>query len=711
MSKRKSTGNWLLDSTTAWPAEKTESDSAETAQATNKPSPKEPLSAAPTELPPVTIGSPEPPKNSPGGKESHIGTTDNSGWDVNDDPWKAFIQDGAIETHDEEPDTPVPPLYEPSGHIPEVHESPSAENGHGRHDEEPSDSESTVEPDSDTDDDWFNDAEGPDTAAAVFAIPEETHRPEEQHREAAPQTPVSDPFAAAEIADTDDGWGFSSTSEETQESGETDPIWGSIEQTPPPEDSADENAPAGGEWTELQPPAAVEEPDTGFDIWGEASTDSGEHDEETTEPSIWDAEEPSDDMPAERPTAEQRPHAETEQVEPDKDTDPALDTAEPTEDPSNPPEPEHTVEDPVAHPMAESLQTEDATPTTIWQESLSDDPTESESDEPTENLQSHFSLEDFREDGEQEEDAEALTLPNDAFGKALAGEDESRTPNALVEKAKALPWKRIAIITTAALLSIGLITGGVIIGGKMMRDHQQQTEQTRMKDQLSSAQSAFTKEQNKLKLLVNEVKGSPVAADEALKEPLDIANKAISLKIPMAVDTAKKETTTIREATTKLTAIYNPLLQKSASTSQERLDALLKKANELNDAPDGDSKSSMSSMAQKLTGKKVTISNIVDMNKQIDALDKSVQETQKAKDDAAKAKADQEAADAKAKADAEAQAQAQSQSQTPTQKSTPQHTYTAPRQQYTPTQAPSTKAPSTQAPKTQAPSGDVGIDG
>ena len=303
-----------------------------------------------------------------------------------------------------------------------------------------------------------------------------------------------------------------------------------------------------------------------------------------------------------------------------------------------------------------------------------------------------------------DDDAHDYTIPQDDFGRAIAPATDTRHTQ---------PWKRIAIITAAALAIAGLTAGAIHTGSTMIARHREQTQKAQQDNSLADTQNAFTRDQNHLKTQVGQVKNSPVATDPSLKTPLAQAEAASNLPTPMNnrdITTARR---TITTAADTLERAYKPLIDKSISQQQERLRSLVAAADGLKGSPDGQERRAMTAEADGLRGTTVTRDNIRDVISRLDRLDGDVKAVQRARDEAAKAEEARKAQDQSQQAVQPApQPQAQAQAQAPSY--TPQHRYNPgynPAPQSRPTPAPAPAPAPAPVPAPAQPGGSVGIEG
>lgn len=224
----------------------------------------------------------------------------------------------------------------------------------------------------------------------------------------------------------------------------------------------------------------------------------------------------------------------------------------------------------------------------------------------------------------------------------------------------------IKIIAVAAAILIGL---GALIGGGAYTYHaytthvaEQQAEADRKQRQQSlvKAQNKWDGRKRKADDLVSTIKASPVAENSDVQKAMETLQKTTTGN-PMTEKDITSALEKLDGEYEKTNRIYTDAMQAKAKETRTTLDGLVQQANGLADAPDGNDKKQMQSLASQWKSTEITSDNLSDAISASTELKNLISKVDKAKKDAdAKKKAEEEA---KAKAEAERQAQAQQEQQ------------------------------------------------
>lgn len=309
------------------------------------------------------------------------------------------------------------------------------------------------------------------------------------------------------------------------------------------------------------------------------------------------------------------------------------------------------------------------------------------------------------EDVGSSEQEKTSRFPAEDFEEVIGGDEEK-------DHRKYLKW---AAIILAAMLALALMVGGGAFGYVKYTQYRQQQierqEQDAARKELASAKAQYDETLSKAKTLLETVGKSPVSTDAQVRKDSDELSK---LTEPEQEQTTAEgfnnQTKELSAAMGSLSNSYAAAMKAKAKSMSDELAALIDKANTLGDAPDGDDKTRMQTIAGEWTGRTVDEADINDAATAIQELKDLTGKVEQAKTDAENARKAKEEADRKAAEDA---ARAQQQS-TPAPSYTPTYrpTYTPPKKTYTPAPAPkpTTQAPTTSAPQPapQTPTGNVG---
>lgn len=224
----------------------------------------------------------------------------------------------------------------------------------------------------------------------------------------------------------------------------------------------------------------------------------------------------------------------------------------------------------------------------------------------------------------------------------------------------------IKIIAVAAAILIGL---GALIGGGAYTYHaytthvaEQQAEADRKQRQQSlvKAQNKWDGRKRKADDLVSTIKASPVAENSDVQKAVEALQKTTTGN-PMTEKDITSALEKLDGEYEKTNRTYTDAIQAKAKETRTTLDGLVQHANGLADAPDGNDKKQMQSLASQWKSTEITSDNLSDAITASTELKNLISKVDKAKKDAdAKKKAEEEA---KAKAEAERQAQAQQEQQ------------------------------------------------
>lgn len=224
----------------------------------------------------------------------------------------------------------------------------------------------------------------------------------------------------------------------------------------------------------------------------------------------------------------------------------------------------------------------------------------------------------------------------------------------------------IKIIAVAAAILIGL---GALIGGGAYTYHaytthvaEQQAEADRKQRQQSlvKAQNKWDGRKRKADDLVSTIKASPVAENSDVQKAMEALQKTTTGN-PMTEKDITSALEKLDGEYEKTNRTYTDAMQAKAKETRTTLDGLVQQANGLTDAPDGNDKKQMQSLASQWKSTEITSDNLSDAITASTELKNLISKVDKAKKDAdAKKKAEEEA---KAKAEAERQAQAQQEQQ------------------------------------------------
>lgn len=224
----------------------------------------------------------------------------------------------------------------------------------------------------------------------------------------------------------------------------------------------------------------------------------------------------------------------------------------------------------------------------------------------------------------------------------------------------------IKIIAVAAAILIGL---GALIGGGAYTYHaytthvaEQQAEADRKQRQQSlvKAQNKWDGRKRKADDLVSTIKASPVAENSDVQKAVEALQKTTTGN-PMTEKDITSALEKLDGEYEKTNRTYTDAMQAKAEETRTTLDGLVQQANGLADAPDGNDKKQMQSLASQWKSTEITSDNLSDAITASTELKNLITKVDKAKKDAdAKKKAEEEA---KAKAEAERQAQAQQEQQ------------------------------------------------
>lgn len=224
----------------------------------------------------------------------------------------------------------------------------------------------------------------------------------------------------------------------------------------------------------------------------------------------------------------------------------------------------------------------------------------------------------------------------------------------------------IKIIAVAAAILIGL---GALIGGGAYTYHaytthvaEQQAEADRKQRQQSlvKAQNKWDGRKRKADDLVSTIKASPVAENSDVQKAMEALQKTTTGN-PMTEKDITSALEKLDGEYEKTNRTYTDAMQAKAKETRTTLDGLVQQANGLADAPDGNDKKQMQSLASQWKSTEITSDNLSDAISVSTELKNLISKVDKAKKDAdAKKKAEEEA---KAKAEAERQAQAQQEQQ------------------------------------------------
>lgn len=224
----------------------------------------------------------------------------------------------------------------------------------------------------------------------------------------------------------------------------------------------------------------------------------------------------------------------------------------------------------------------------------------------------------------------------------------------------------IKIIAVAAAILIGL---GALIGGGAYTYHaytthvaEQQAEADRKQRQQSlvKAQNKWDGRKRKADDLVSTIKASPVAENSDVQKAMEALQKTTTGN-PMTEKDITSALEKLDGEYEKTNRTYTDAMQAKAKETRTTLDGLVQQANGLADAPDGNDKKQMQSLASQWKSTEITSDNLSDAISASTELKNLISKVDKAKKDAdAKKKAEEEA---KAKAEAERQAQAQQEQQ------------------------------------------------
>lgn len=224
----------------------------------------------------------------------------------------------------------------------------------------------------------------------------------------------------------------------------------------------------------------------------------------------------------------------------------------------------------------------------------------------------------------------------------------------------------IKIIAIAAAILIGL---GALIGGGAYTYHaytthvaEQQAEADRKQRQQSlvKAQNKWDGRKRKADDLVSTIKASPVAENSDVQKAMEALRKTTTGN-PMTEKDITSALEKLDGEYEKTNRTYTDAMQAKAKETRTTLDGLVQQANGLADAPDGNDKKQMQSLASQWKSTEITSDNLSDAISASTELKNLISKVDKAKKDAdAKKKAEEEA---KAKAEAERQAQAQQEQQ------------------------------------------------
>lgn len=224
----------------------------------------------------------------------------------------------------------------------------------------------------------------------------------------------------------------------------------------------------------------------------------------------------------------------------------------------------------------------------------------------------------------------------------------------------------IKIIAVAAAILIGL---GALIGGGAYTYHaytthvaEQQAEADRKQRQQSlvKAQNKWDGRKRKADDLVSTIKASPVAENSDVQKAVEALQRTTTGN-PMTEKDITSALEKLDGEYEKTNRTYMDAMQAKAKETRTTLDGLVQQANGLADAPDGNDKKQMQSLASQWKSTEITSDNLSDAISASTELKNLISKVDKAKKDAdAKKKAEEEA---KAKAEAERQAQAQQEQQ------------------------------------------------
>lgn len=224
----------------------------------------------------------------------------------------------------------------------------------------------------------------------------------------------------------------------------------------------------------------------------------------------------------------------------------------------------------------------------------------------------------------------------------------------------------IKIIAIAAAILIGL---GALIGGGAYAYHaytthvaEQQAEADRKQRQQSlvKTQNKWDGRKRKADDLVSTIKASPVAENSDVQKAVEALQRTTTGN-PMTEKDITSALEKLDGEYEKTNRTYMDAMQAKAKETRTTLDGLVQQANGLADAPDGNDKKQMQSLASQWKSTEITSGNLSDAISASTKLKDLISKVDKAKKDAdAKKKAEEEA---KVKAEAERQAQAQQEQQ------------------------------------------------
>lgn len=223
---------------------------------------------------------------------------------------------------------------------------------------------------------------------------------------------------------------------------------------------------------------------------------------------------------------------------------------------------------------------------------------------------------------------------------------------------------KIIAVAAAILISLGALIGGGAYTYHAYTTHvaEQQAEADRKQRQQSlvKAQNKWDGRKRRADDLVSTIKASPVAENSDVQKAVEALQKTTTGN-PMTEKDITSALEKLDGEYEKTNRTYTDAMQAKAKETRTTLDGLVQQANGLADAPDGNDKKQMQSLASQWKSTEITSDNLSDAIAASTELKNLISKVDKAKKDAdAKKKAEEEA---KAKAEAERQAQAQQEQQ------------------------------------------------
>lgn len=285
-------------------------------------------------------------------------------------------------------------------------------------------------------------------------------------------------------------------------------------------------------------------------------------------------------------------------------------------------------------------------------------------------------------------------------------------------------WRKPLIITLAVIVALAALGGGgyaVYRGVQAMQARKQEQSQIAERDnKLVQLQSAWAKEQQAARALIEQAKTNGVYDEQGATDIYKQLEK-IAARKPMGEQQLQSDLSQLKGSLDLARTAYDTSMNTRIQAVAKRLKELMAKADSLKNAPDGDDRKRMLALADQWRNTSIDEANVAEASKACDdltALTGKVEQAKRAKEEQQKAereKKEREDRERKAREQAEAEAQRQAQEQAQ-QQYTPDYSYqqyvpqqTVPQPQYTaPAQPAQPQQPQQTVPQ-PAPSGNSGV--